>query len=47
MILFDMLLNKKDEQKILKFLNNKSFQNTDIIFITQNTYNIAFTNHIY
>lgn len=46
-ILFDMLLNKKDEQKILKFLNNKSFQNTDIIFITQNTYNIAFTNHIY
>ena len=46
MIIFDMFLNKKDEKDLLIFLDNKLFQNTDIIFITQNTYNIDFANHI-
>lgn len=46
MIIFDVFFNKQDEKDLLIFLDNQLFQNTDILFITQNTYNINFTNHI-
>lgn len=46
MIIFDVFFNEQDEKDLLIFLDNQLFQNTDILFITQNTYNINFTNHI-